>query len=87
MVDGFMAEGLLPNGGPSVLYYATRVQQLPMSLVSAAATAAVFPALRHSYERRNSELRKLHDDTHSRSPSPHCRRPWEYFAGPIMTFW
>jgi putative peptidoglycan lipid II flippase len=65
MIDGFMAEGLLPNGGPSVLYYATRVQQLPLSLVSAAATAAVFPALAAlGHERRHGELRKLHDDTH-----------------------
>lgn len=65
MIDGFMAEGLLPNGGPSVLYYATRVQQLPMSLVSAAATAAIFPALAAlGHERRSGELRKLHDDTH-----------------------
>ncbi len=65
MIDGFMAEGLLRNGGPSVLYYATRVQQLPMSLVSAAALTAVFPALAAlGHERRHRELRKLHDDTH-----------------------
>src|SRR5690349_4597835 len=65
MVDGFMAEGLLPDGGPSVLYYATRVQQLPMSLVAAAATAAVFPALAAlGHQRREAELRKLHDETH-----------------------
>lgn len=65
MIDGFMAVGLLPSGGPSVLYYATRVQQLPMSLVSASATAAVFPVLAAlGHERRGGELRKLHDDTH-----------------------
>ena len=65
MVDGFMAESLLTNGGPSVLYYATRVQQLPMSLVSAAALTAVFPALAAlGHARRHAELRKLHDDTH-----------------------
>ena len=65
MVTGFMAQGLLTSGGPSVLYYATRVQQLPLSLVSAAATAAVFPALAAlGHEQRKGELRKLHDDTH-----------------------
>jgi|SoiMethySBSTD1v2_1073268.scaffolds.fasta_scaffold142596_2 putative peptidoglycan lipid II flippase len=65
MIDGFMAEGLLPNGGPTVLYYATRVQQLPMSLVAAAATAAVFPALAALGQgRREAELRALHDETH-----------------------
>lgn len=65
MVDGLMAESLLPNGGPSILYYATRVQQLPMSLVSAAATAAVFPSLAAlGQQRRLGELRKLHVDTH-----------------------
>ena len=65
MVDGLMAESLLPNGGPSILYYATRVQQLPMSLVSAAATAAVFPSLAAlGQQRRHDELRKLHVDTH-----------------------
>jgi putative peptidoglycan lipid II flippase len=65
MVTGFMAQGLLSSGGPSVLYYATRVQQLPLSLVSAAATAAVFPALAAlGHEQRRGELRKLHDDTH-----------------------
>ncbi len=65
MVDGLMAESLLSNGGPSILYYATRVQQLPMSLVSVAATAAVFPSLAAlGHERRHDELRKLHDDTH-----------------------
>jgi murein biosynthesis integral membrane protein MurJ len=65
MIDGFMAVGLLTNGGPSVLYYATRVQQLPLSLVSAAAVTAVFPALAAlGHERRHGELRKLHDETH-----------------------
>jgi putative peptidoglycan lipid II flippase len=65
MITGFMAQGLLSSGGPSILYYATRMQQLPISLVSAAATAAVFPALAAlGHERRVAELRKLHDDTH-----------------------
>jgi putative peptidoglycan lipid II flippase len=65
MITGFMAQALLSNGGPSVLYYATRMQQLPISLVSASATAAVFPSLAAlGHEKRGAELRKLHDDTH-----------------------
>jgi putative peptidoglycan lipid II flippase len=65
MITGFMAQGLLSPGGPSVLYYATRLQQLPISLVSAAATAAVFPALAAlGHEGRKGELRRLHDGTH-----------------------
>lgn len=65
MVDGVMAIGLLPDGGPSLLYYATRVQQFPMSLVSIAATNAVFPALTALGHRRDlHELRALHDKTH-----------------------
>ncbi|MBL8858751.1 MAG: murein biosynthesis integral membrane protein MurJ [Planctomycetes bacterium] len=65
LISGFLAEGLLTNGGPTVLYYAARVQQLPLSLISVAATSAVFPALaalgqvgdRHG-------LKRLHEDTH-----------------------
>jgi putative peptidoglycan lipid II flippase len=64
MIDGFMAQSLLPSGGPSILYYATRVQQLPLSLISLAATSAVFPALSAlGHERRLGELRALHDRT------------------------
>lgn len=65
MIDGFMAEGLLPDGGPTTLYYANRVQQFPMALVAVAATTAVFPRLKllgHGGER--GELRRLHDRTH-----------------------
>lgn len=65
MIDGLMAEALLPNGGPSLLYYATRLQQLPLSLVSIAATSAVFPALTALGQTRDhARLKKLHDDTH-----------------------
>jgi len=64
MIDGWMAQGLLARGGPSILYYATRVQQLPLSLISLAATSAVFPALSAlGHERRLGELRALHDRT------------------------
>ena len=64
MVDGFMALGMLGTGGASVLYYATRVQQFPMSLVSIAATSAVFPALTALGHRRDlASLRSLHDRT------------------------
>lgn len=45
MIDGLMAEGLLPDGAPTLHYYANRVQQFPLALVSIAATSAVFPAL------------------------------------------
>ncbi len=87
MIDGFMAEGLLRNGGPSVLYYATRVQQLPMSLISAAALTAVFPALAAlGHEKRHSELRKLHDDTHlaiAFAALPAVLGLF-FFAGPVM---
>ena len=65
MVDGLMAVGLLADGGPSVLYYATRIQQFPLSLISIAATNAVFPALTALGHRRSlRELRTLHDRTH-----------------------
>ena len=65
MVGGLLAQSLLERGGASILYYATRVQQLPLSLVSLAATSAVFPALTAlGHERRLGELRSLHDRTH-----------------------
>ena len=65
LVDGWMAIGMLPEGGPSLLYYATRIQQFPMSLVAIAATSAVFPALSALGHRgRLDELRELHDRTH-----------------------
>lgn len=65
MVDGFMALSLLPDGGPTTLYYATRIQQFPMSLVSIAATSAVFPVLTALGQQRSmKELRALHDRTH-----------------------
>ncbi|MEZ6014514.1 MAG: murein biosynthesis integral membrane protein MurJ [Planctomycetota bacterium] len=65
MIDGFMAEGLLANGGPTIHYLANRVQQFPLALVAVAATSAVFPALQalgHVGDR--AALRKLHDRTH-----------------------
>jgi len=62
--DGLMAEGLLPDGGPTAHYLANRVQQFPLALIAVAATSSVFPALKilgHKGER--DELRQLHDRT------------------------
>jgi putative peptidoglycan lipid II flippase len=64
MVDGMMAQGLLPSGGQTVHYLANRVQQFPLALVAIAATTAVFPALAAlGQQRRIGELRDLHDKT------------------------
>ena len=64
MIDGMMAQGLLPTGGQTVHYLANRVQQFPLALVAVAATTAVFPALAAlGHERRLDELRSLHDRT------------------------
>ncbi len=64
MVDGFMAEGLLRDGGPSAHYLANRVQQFPLALIALAATSAVFPSLKALGHRgRLDELRALHDKT------------------------
>ena len=65
MIDGLMAEGLLPDGGPSLHYFANRVQQFPMALIAFAATAAVFPALQaHGHRGDREAVRRLHDRTH-----------------------
>jgi putative peptidoglycan lipid II flippase len=65
MVDGLMAEGLLPDGGPTLHYYANRVQQFPLALVAIAATSAVFPALQaHGHKGDLAAVRRLHDTTH-----------------------
>lgn len=64
MVDGLMAEGLLPNGGPTLHYFANRVQQFPMALIAVAATSAVFPALQAlGHHRDRAGVRSLHDRT------------------------
>ncbi|HEV8112039.1 MAG TPA: murein biosynthesis integral membrane protein MurJ [Planctomycetota bacterium] len=64
MVDGLMAMGLADRGGASVLYYATRIQQFPMSLISIAATSAVFPALTAlGHQKALGSVRALHDRT------------------------
>ncbi|MCA8980544.1 MAG: murein biosynthesis integral membrane protein MurJ [Planctomycetes bacterium] len=64
MVDGLMAESLLPNGGPTAHYFANRVQQFPMALISIAATSAVFPALAALGKTGDRDgLRGLHDRT------------------------
>ncbi len=65
MLDGLMAEGLLPNGGPTLHYYANRVQQFPMALIAVAATSSVFPALQaHGHRGDRRAVRDLHDRTH-----------------------
>lgn len=65
MVDGFMAQYLLPLGGATTYYYANRIQQLPLALVATAATSAVFPALKALGHRgQGAEMRRLHDATH-----------------------
>ena len=62
MVDGFMAEAFLSNGGPSAHYLANRVQQFPLALIALAATSAVFPSLKALGHRgRLDEMRALHD--------------------------
>lgn len=64
LVDGFMAESMLESGGPSLLYWAQRLQQLPLSLVAVAATSAVFPVLTaFGQTGRKTELRELLDET------------------------
>ena len=65
MVDGLMAESLLPDGGPTLHYFANRIQQFPLALVAVAATSAVFPALQElGHSGARDELRRLHDRTH-----------------------
>lgn len=65
MIDGFMAQYLLPLGGATTYYYANRIQQLPLALVATAATSAVFPALKALGHRgQGAEMRRLHDSTH-----------------------
>jgi putative peptidoglycan lipid II flippase len=62
MVDGFMAEAFLADGGPSAHYLANRVQQFPLALIALAATSAIFPALKAlGHRNRVDELRALHD--------------------------
>lgn len=64
MIDGWMAEGLLRDGGPSAHYFANRVQQFPLALIAVAATSSVFPSLKALGHRgRRDELRGLHDET------------------------
>jgi putative peptidoglycan lipid II flippase len=65
MIDGFMAQYLLPLGAATTYYYANRIQQLPLALVATAATSAVFPALKALGHRgQGAEMRRLHDSTH-----------------------
>ncbi|MFT7671110.1 MAG: putative peptidoglycan lipid II flippase [Planctomycetota bacterium] len=64
MIDGLMAQSLLPEGGQTVHYLANRVQQFPLALVAIAATTAVFPALAaFGQQGRLKDLRQLHDRT------------------------
>ena len=64
LIDGWMAEGLLSDGGPTLYYYANRLQQLPMALISISATTAAFPALLVLGQSGDlGGLRELHDKT------------------------
>ncbi len=64
LIDGWMAEGMLSDGGPTLYYYANRLQQLPMALISISASTAVFPALLAMGQKGDlGELRGLHDRT------------------------
>ena len=64
LIDGWMAEGMLSDGGPTLYYYANRLQQLPMALISISASTAAFPALLALGQRGDvTGLRGLHDRT------------------------
>jgi len=64
MIDGLMAEGLLPDGGPTCHYYAGRLQQFPLAMIAVAATSAVFPLLQaHAHGGDFRATRDLHDRT------------------------
>lgn len=64
-VAGLYAEMLLAEGGPSIFWWVTRLQQLPLSLVSVAAASAVFPLLAaHAARGDRTSCAKLHKDTH-----------------------
>ena len=64
LIDGWMAEGMLKDGGPTLYYYANRLQQLPMALISISATTAAFPALLALGQSGDLKgLRGLHDKT------------------------
>lgn len=64
-VAGLYAEVLLAEGGPSIFWWVTRLQQLPLSLVSVAAASAVFPLLAaHAARGDRASCAKLHKDTH-----------------------
>ncbi len=64
LIDGWMAEGMLSDGGPTLYYYANRLQQLPMALISISATTAAFPALLALGQSGDLKgLRELHDKT------------------------
>ncbi|MDE0890691.1 MAG: murein biosynthesis integral membrane protein MurJ [Planctomycetota bacterium] len=64
LIDGWMAEGMLPDGGPTLYYYANRLQQLPMALISISAATAAFPVLLAQGQRRDLKgMRELHDRT------------------------
>ena len=62
MIDGLMANSLLSAGGATVLYYAHRLQQFPLALISTAAVNAVFPLLNaHGHLGERGRVRALHD--------------------------
>jgi putative peptidoglycan lipid II flippase len=64
LIDGWMAEGMLSDGGPTLYYYANRLQQLPMALISISASTAAFPALLALGQKGDLVgLRGLHDRT------------------------
>jgi len=64
VIDGLMAQGLLETGGRTALYYANRLQQFPLALISTAAVSSVFPSLNaHGHLGELARVRTLHDRT------------------------
>ena len=62
---GLYAQSLLNEGGASIFWWVTRLQQLPLSLVSVAAASAAFPLLAaHATRGDQLSAAKLHKDVH-----------------------
>ncbi len=62
---GLYAQAFLSEGGASIFWWVTRLQQLPLSLVSVAAASAAFPLLAaHTTRGDHLSAAKLHKDVH-----------------------